>query len=166
MSVVQSMYPDAPESLINFLGRAIFLTYTRLKYKKVHQQKLQVHRPHLEVDPLERFHEPVETVEEDVQPITRPDVVNDIVPEAPDQMTKNVGSSSETTESELSSTIPSTLNNLSLRQTTSSAASSMMLSGVHYPKPPKKEFAKGLKICEWCFEVHQTSQFDDTRWWR
>lgn len=166
--VVQSRYPNAPPSLISLLGRTIFLTYTRLKYKRVHQKKLQVHRPRpdLEVGPLENFPEPVEIIEEAVKPITRPDVVNDIVPKESNHMTRDAGLSSDTTESELSSTVPSTLNNLSLRQTTSSAASSVMLSGVHYPKPPKKEFARGLKICEWCFEVHQTSKFDDTRWWR
>lgn len=166
--VVQSMYPDAPPSLINFLGRTIFLTYTRLKYKRVHQKKLQVHRPRvpdLEVGPLENVPEPVEIIEEAVQPITRPDAVGGIDTEEHNQMMEHIDSTPGTPE-ELSGTDPSTLNNLSQNPPTSSAASSIMLSGVHYPKPPKEEFARGWKTCEWCFDNYQTSQFDDTRWWR
>ncbi|KAK9420768.1 hypothetical protein SUNI508_00859 [Seiridium unicorne] len=66
---------------------------------------------------------------------------------------------------EASSTTPSTLKTLLQRPPTRSTMSSLLVSGIRYPKPPKPEIAPGLKTCEWCAETYKTAQFDDSRWW-
>ncbi|KAK6087720.1 hypothetical protein SCUP234_01359 [Seiridium cupressi] len=52
---------------------------------------------------------------------------------------------------EPSSTTPSTSKTLLQRPPTRSTMSSLLVSGIRYPKPPKPEIAPGLKTCEWKF---------------
>ncbi|KAI0898300.1 hypothetical protein F4806DRAFT_354666 [Annulohypoxylon nitens] len=40
-----------------------------------------------------------------------------------------------------------------------------IVCGATYPKPPQNERIPGLKTCEWCFENHQTTKFENQNWW-
>ncbi|KAI1459016.1 hypothetical protein F4805DRAFT_456097 [Annulohypoxylon moriforme] len=166
LQIVRSMYPDADEDIISFLGRSIFLRYAKLRYKHEHQKKLALHRREL-------FEEGLDLVEERVltpapNPITalvgtRPDEPLFSAPEQPPDIAET---DEYVAEPLLSDTVPSVFQGeIKPLQAPSQKTSSIIVRGATYPKPPTKESAPELKTCGWCFEIYKTTQFDDYKWW-
>lgn len=164
LKIVQSMYPDADEDLQSYLGRSIFMRYVKLRYKHEHQKKLATHRPGIIEDDLADDESSAPALEPATGKVgTRPDEPSYVVPY---QTPNNAEANEKMAGPLLSDTIPSVFKGeIETPREPSQKTTSIIVRGATYPKPPKEESAPNLKTCDWCFEIYQTTQFEDQKWW-
>ncbi|KAI0531939.1 hypothetical protein GGR58DRAFT_491896 [Xylaria digitata] len=169
LDIIKSMYPNAAESLQVLLSRSVFLRYARLHYKSEHQKKLEQDYQYLEMSESVSSRSEDQEMDNNSLPKNEPitmsaqhaiprDSINEIEEEevVPDNMPVSV---SETAPSTLKETVE-------WPPAPSKKTLSILPRGKYYPKPPRKEYEKDLKRCDWCFECYRKTQFEDTKWWR
>ncbi|KAK6501285.1 hypothetical protein TWF481_009126 [Arthrobotrys musiformis] len=187
-TAVDTLYPDARESLRTQLAGSMMESYTNVLYKQSHQKKLNTPRLVQTLSPMPTIGE--SNIE---NTISSPDMMESLtISEIPEDLPSGSGFETNDLHQNLtpsnshgvtqarqylpSESAPSTLGSLQtkmLRQAlgppsrvkSKYGASSVQLGKVTYPHPSKSSDSSNYGTCEWCLERHPRNLLNDTKWW-
>ncbi|KAK6348116.1 hypothetical protein TWF718_005931 [Orbilia javanica] len=171
-TAVNSMYPDASESLRAQLTKSMVETCASVLYKQSHQQKMNSPRLTAET-PMPTISEVVEDTIQS-QNIETPEVnmvdslssFTAMPPPKVDRLMQRLVS--ESAPSELNSLRTMVLRrslDSSFRVESNCKASSIQIGKVTYPRAPRAGGSPGYLACEWCLERHPRAFFEDIKEW-
>lgn len=154
---VESLYPEAEESLHRRLSKSMTDRYARLLYWKSHDKKLRAdHRLHVQPQPISP---------QAALPVRREAAPKTFVsPGGGQTSTLRRGFTAVVSETEPSTAICQT--RVHLPTPPRGGASSVQISKVEYPRPLKLEGNEDRASCGFCRKIHGKEQYEDTSWWR
>ncbi|KAH7308886.1 hypothetical protein B0I35DRAFT_463803, partial [Stachybotrys elegans] len=167
---MNSLYPEASDSLRRHLSKSMAQRYTRLLYWQSHDKKLRAdrRRDKRRDDPILPPREPSPLPPKVSSIPWQPVRDEDPAPPKPGESRVNAGTSflSGTRASELGSqfTIPSAEAKMPSRKR--AGASSVLETKAKFPSPPKFEDGEEQKPCPLCRKIFLKDDFTDTKCWR
>jgi hypothetical protein len=170
LQILSRKYPDIPDSLRRQLHESMMFRYTRLEYRRSHEEKLRARR--LEDDALGSDNR--DPTENSQKSTAVPDLATGFVSKTVEETEKT--SKFSRPASGLSDTIASTLNPAwkptdAPRLTVpprSKPASSTVMGEASFPDPPtESEYDKnGNAVCFYCRILHSRDDYSNRGWWR
>lgn len=166
---LRALYPNAPDGLRRHLAKSMTNRFARLLYWKSHDEKLRSDRRHADQSQPISLNVPEEATRTFVPEAAAPDAVIHPVSGNPNM---RFGMGALTTLSETEPSTPSKLLPINLyekrspRPAKEGGASSVQISKLQYPRPPKAAGDRRPALCPFCRKMHEGHEYDDNSWWR